>query len=165
MKCINEEKLWEYLDNEVDEQTERQIEQHLEKCSDCQEELDQLMFLNIQFGNAIKAEASAKPTAGSLIEVELSYAEIKPLLKKYWSQITLFTFSTALMTVLFVTLVCPVSGKTLFHPQFQAITYSFSQILYFMVQPLVMTVWMITLTFSFLFWIDKKLLSMSRLTN
>lgn len=163
MKCINEEKLWEYLDNEVDKITESQIEKHLEVCPNCQSELEQLMFFNTQFENAIKADLTQEKSKKCLVEIELSYSEIKPVLQKYWGQLTAFALLITLITTLFITLVCPVSGKPLFYAQFHTVTYSLSQLLYFMVKPIVMNIWVIVLTFSFLFWIDNRWKAMNRI--
>ncbi len=159
MKCIKEEQLWEYLDNEVDDVTKRQIESHLEACPKCQEELQELTFFNTQFDNAIKSEAVIKSSKQCLIEIELSYAEIRPVLQRFWKQIALFGIMTIAATLLFITLACPISGRPIFEPQFHAITYSLSQMLLFMARPMIMTIWFIPLTFSFLFWADKMWLS------
>lgn len=161
MKCISEEKLWEYLDNEMDAATEQQTEAHLAECPHCQTEMQQLLFLNAQFENAIKAEATKTKSKNCLIEIELGYNEIKPLLKRFWKQIAAFGVATTFVTILFITLVCPVSNKPIFEPQFHTITYSISQFLYFMTKPIIMNLWVIVLTFSFLFWLDKTWLRLT----
>lgn len=164
MKCINEEKLWEYLDDELEKEERYQVQNHLEKCPNCKQELNELTFFNTQFSNAIHdiKEEKINPLKNTLIEIELEYNEIKPLLKKYWKGIAIFGAITIFLTLMFVTLACPVSNKMIFKSEFNSVTYHISQFLYFMVKPIVMNIWVIVLTFSFLFWIDKQLVILSR---
>lgn len=164
MKCINEEKLWEYLDNELNNEEARQIEKHLADCPHCNNELNELMFFNTQFGNAVHEikENKINPIKNCLVEIELGYNEIKPQLKKYWKGIAAFGGITVLLTLMFVTLACPVSNKMIFESEFNSVTYHISQFLYFMAKPVIMNIWVIVLTFSFLFWIDKKLVILNR---
>lgn len=164
MNCINEEKLWEYLDDEVSEEEKLQIEAHLISCPNCNNELNELMFFNTQFGNAVNEikEERNNPIKNCLVEIELGYSEIKPGLKKYWKGIAAFGVMTVLLTLMFVTLACPVSNKMIFEAEFNSVTYHISQFLYFMMKPLIMNVWVIILTFSFLFWIDRKWVILNR---
>lgn len=164
MKCINEEKLWEYLDNEVEIDEKRQIESHLKKCPYCNQELNELMFFNTQFSNAINDKEQTKENSikNCLVEIELSYNEIKPQLKKYWKGIAIFGGITILFTLIFITLACPVSNKMIFEAEFNSVTYQISQLLYFMMKPIIMNIWVIILTFSFLFWVDKKWVILSQ---
>jgi len=164
MKCIDEEKLWEYLDNELQQEEINEIEEHLEKCSSCNQELNELMFFNAQFNNAIQNNKAKKanPIKNCLVEIELGYNEIKPQLKKHWRGIAIFGGITVLLTLIFVTLACPISNKMIFESEFNFVTYHISQLLYFMTMPIIMDVWVIILTFSFLFWIDKKMVLFSR---
>lgn len=158
MKCIDEEKLWEYLDNELQADEIHEIEEHLKKCSHCSHELNEVKFFNAQFSNAIQdnEEKKVNPIKNCLVEIELGYNEIKPQLKKHWRGIALFGGVTVLLTLMFVTLACPVSNKMIFESEFNSVTYHISQLLYFMTKPIIMNIWVIVLTFSFLFWIDKK---------
>lgn len=164
MKCINEEKLWEYLDNELKEEEALQVEEHLVKCPHCSKDLDELMFFNTQFGQAINElkEDKINPIKNCLVEIELGYNEIRPQLKKYWKGIAAFGGVTVLLTLMFVTLACPISNKMIFEAEFNSVTYYISQFLYLMSKPIIMNVWVIVLTFSFLFWIDKKLVVLNR---
>ncbi|MFK7948481.1 MAG: zf-HC2 domain-containing protein [Saprospiraceae bacterium] len=164
MKCIDEEKLWEYLDNELTKEEVLQIEEHLTQCSHCNKNLDDLMFFNTQFSNAVHEikEDKINPIKNCLVEIELGYNEIKPQFKKYWKGIVAFGGITVLLTLMFVTLACPVSNKMIFESEFNSVTYYISQFLYFMAKPIIMNVWVIVLTFSFLFWVDRQLVVLNR---
>ena len=164
MSCISEEKLWEYLDGELEEKEVQKIEEHLSKCPHCNQELNELLFFNTQFSNAINdiKEEKTNPIKNRLMEIELGYNEMKPQLKKYWKGIAIFGGITVLMTLIFVTLACPVSNKMVFESEFNSVTYHISQFLYFMAKPFIMNIWVIILTFSFLFWVDKRLIMMNK---
>lgn len=64
-------------------------------------------------------------------------------------------FFVSLITAVFVALAYPVQGTNLFETEFQLMTYALSQLIYFMATPVIMDIWMIAITFSFLFWADK----------
>lgn len=164
MKCINEEKLWEYLDSEISKEEKRNIERHIEQCPYCANELNELKFFNNQFSSAVQnlKEKRINPIKNCLVETELGYHEIKPQLIKHWRGIVLFGSITVLTTLMFVTLACPVSNKMIFQAEFNSVTYRISQLLYFMTKPIIMNFWVIALTFGFLFWIDKKWLVLNK---
>lgn len=155
MKCINEELLWEYLDNEVDRTTQEEIETHLIICSKCKEEMEEIKFFNQEFSNAVKSQPSVRQSQEKFIEIKLSYSEAKPMLRNFWRGFVMFGFFVSLITVVFVALAYPVQGTNVFETEFHLITYALSQLIYFMGTPVIMDIWMITLTFSFLFWADK----------
>lgn len=164
MRCINEEKLWEYLDGEISKEEKHNIERHIEQCSHCANELNELHFFNNQFSSAVNnlKEKKSNPIKNCLVEIELGYNEIKPQLSKYWRGIIAFSSIIVLFTLAFVTLACPVSNKMIFQAEFNSVTYNISQLLYFMTKPIIMHLWVIIMTFSFLFWIDKKWLVLNK---
>jgi predicted anti-sigma-YlaC factor YlaD len=155
MNCISEELLWEYLDNEIDGNTKQEIETHLIICPKCKDEMEEIKFFNQEFSNAVKQQSSVQESRGKLIEIKLSYSEAKPMLRNFWKGFVMFGFFVSLITALFVAFAYPVQGTNVFETEFHLITYALSQLIYFMGTPVIMDVWMIAITFSFLFWADK----------
>lgn len=155
MKCISEELLWEYLDDEVDKNTKQEIETHLIICSKCKDEMEEIKFFNQEFSNAIKNQPLALQSKEKFIEIKLSYSESKPMLQNFWRGFVMFGFLISLITAVFVALAYPVQGTNIFETEFQLMTYALSQLIYFMAMPVIMDVWIIAITFSFLFWAAK----------
>jgi hypothetical protein len=155
MNCINEELLWEYLDDEIDGDAKQKIETHLIICSKCKNEMEEIKFFNQEFSNAIKYQPSVLQSQENFIEIKLSYSEAKPMLQNFWRGFVMFGFFVSLITAFFVAFAYPVQGTNVFETEFQLITYTLSQLIYFMGTPVIMDVWMIAVTFSFLFWADK----------
>ena len=73
MKCINEELLWEYLDDEVDKSTKQEIETHLIICPRCKDEMEELKFFNQQFSKAVKHQPQLQKSRENFVEIKLSY--------------------------------------------------------------------------------------------
>jgi hypothetical protein len=159
MKCISEEILWEYLDDEVDQNLKQDIERHLTICPKCAHELEQVKFFNQEFSKAVESQASSRKPREKFIEIELSYLESKPMLQNFWKGFVMSGFFVSLATAIFVALAYPVQGTNVFETEFQLITYTLSQLIYFMGTPVIADIWMIAVTFSFLFWLDKVLRS------
>lgn len=155
MKCINEELLWEYLDDEIDGDTKQAIETHLIICPKCKDEMEEIKFFNQEFSNAVKQQPSVRESRENFIEIKLSYSEAKPMLRNFWRGFVMFGFFVSLITAVFVALAYPVHGTNVFESEFHLITYALSQLIYFMGTPVIMDIWMIAITFSFLFWVDK----------
>jgi anti-sigma factor RsiW len=155
MKCINEELLWEYLDEEIDDNRKQEIETHLIICPKCKDEMEEIKFFNQEFSNAINHQPSNRQPKEKLLEVKLSYSEAKPMLQNFWRGFIMVGFFVSLITAVFVALAYPVQGTNLFETEFQLMTYALSHLIYFMATPVIMDIWMIAITFSFLFWADK----------
>lgn len=155
MKCISEELLWEYLDNEVSQGEKHKIETHLGNCPRCKGELEQLQFFNQAFKKAVINQTPSRKSIEKFIEIKLNDSETRLRLQGFWRKFVMFGFFVSLVTAFFVALAFPVNGTNFFETEFQVITYALSQLIDFMGRPIVMDIWMITITFSFLFWADK----------
>lgn len=46
-KCLTEQKIWEYIDQELDRQARANVEYHLKRCPKCYEEFQMSQLLHI----------------------------------------------------------------------------------------------------------------------
>lgn len=160
MRCIKEQKLWEYLDNEVSKIEKVNIENHLNNCSTCQQQLEELNFFDIEFADIVNTDFQ-KPAEESIkiIEIELTKEERKAQLRVCWKKIAIFGGVVTLLTSLLFIFACPISNYNIYEAGFHQFTYGISQFLVLMLTPVLMSVWVIALTFGILFKIDEMWLS------
>ncbi len=156
MKCFKEQKLWEYLDNEVSDIEKSNIETHLHICSKCQEQLEELNFFDSEFADIIHSDFQySNENEVNITEIELDTEERKVQLRKCWKKIGLFGLAVVLATSLLFVFACPISNYHIYEAGFHQITYGISQFLVLMLTPVLMSIWVIILTFGILFKMDK----------
>lgn len=114
MKCIGEEKLWEYLDGEITPSEKIMLETHLEKCDSCRNRLEELMLFDSEISSVVLAQPSLRFTKNvmELIEVELNPVVFKPLLRKVWQRFVAFGFASMFATLVFIAFVFPSSNAS-----------------------------------------------------
>jgi predicted anti-sigma-YlaC factor YlaD len=163
MKCIKEQKLWEYLDDEVSSAEKTHIETHLSVCAECQEHLEEINFFDAEFSETINTDfQQARQDTDEIIEIELSAGERKAQLQKCWMKLASFGISVVLATSLLFVFACPISNYHIYESGFHKVTYGISQFLVLMLTPSLMSIWVIVVTFGILFKIDKMWLNRYR---
>lgn len=161
MKCIDEQQLWEYIDGEVAKTERVVLETHIDKCPECQKELDLLTTLDSEFSNILADKPSMRFTKNvmELIEIEINPAAYKPLLQAFWKRFAIVSFASMVLTLVVIALAFPVSGAVPFEAEFHAITGGISWLLSFSQEPLIFNSIAIVLAFWLLYGIDKYFLA------
>ncbi len=159
MNCLDEEKLWEYLDGETMPSEKTQIESHLKRCNGCKEQLKELRLFDSEIATVVLAQPSMRFTRNvmELIEVELNPIVFKPLLRKVWRRLIFFGFASLLAMSVFVALVFPSEGY--FSQEAVAVKKLSSDVLTFTQHPLILNSALILLSIWMLYLLDKGLLS------
>ena len=156
MTCLDEEKLWEYLDGEITSSQKVLMDNHLEKCPDCKDQLAELTLFNTEISNAVLAQPSLRFTKNvmELIEVELNPMIYKPLLRRIWKRFAIFGFATMIVTLVFVALLFP-NGQVPFEGTINTL-FVYTQ------NPLILNSILIILSLWVLYLVDRFLLSTNR---
>ena len=111
MNCIKEQKLWEYLDDEVSKIEKEKIEIHLNDCSKCQEHLHEINFFDTEFSDIVNTDfQEPRQDSDKIIEIELSPAERKLQLQKCWKKLAFFSVAVIVATCLLFIFACPISN-------------------------------------------------------
>ena len=163
MKCLGEEKLWEYLDGEIALSEQDAIETHLQKCNGCKDQLEELMLFDSEISNIVTAQPSMRFTKNvmELIEVELNPIVFRPLLRRVWRRFAAFGFATMFATLVFIALVFPSEGQS---PEVELVKSSIHDFFAATQNPMILNSALIIISLWTLYLVDRFLLSKNRST-
>lgn len=130
--CMDEQTLWEYLDEELDGQQLPKIEAHLKNCPCCQKALKEVQCLDNQFSHLVKfchQKNQATDTKVSTQEMpQPMYHQYKGMVWMILSLLTIFSIFSALLFIAIIApdvSTLPFSGEFIFLKSFAYKTLQF----------------------------------------